>query len=327
MSIVMGNKKYLATNEAAEITEYTIDYIGQLCREKKVACKRVSGHWFVREESLTAYSNNEENAAVVVSNEIGEDSGMLLDGVEYIATAKAAELTGYTQDYIGQLSRSGEIQAQKVGRRWFVGREDILQHKESHEVTDVKEDETTDEDTTVVAAETITPKVAEKRVKINDINFNVKYTSETSTPLIPKMNSHRSAHTQYESHEINTPKFETETIHAPISESPAFSLKTPSTIRTVKKPLNRVSRKDVIERSHMIMSTKRVSKPPKKKKKIAVKAFIGIFIASAVGYGIYVSDLDKVTIKTPALVEQLLLLVERFDTALPGNEFIYTAPK
>lgn len=43
-----------------------------------------------------------------------------LDGKSYITSKRAAEITGYAQDYIGQLARGGEIDARKIDGSWYV---------------------------------------------------------------------------------------------------------------------------------------------------------------------------------------------------------------
>src|SRR6476469_1248847 len=40
-----------------------------------------------------------------------------------ISLARAAQLTGYHQDYLGQLCRLGRLPAKKVGRNWFTSSE------------------------------------------------------------------------------------------------------------------------------------------------------------------------------------------------------------
>lgn len=45
---------------------------------------------------------------------------------KYISTKRAAKITGYAQDYVGQLVRTGKVKATKVGRSWFVLEEDAL---------------------------------------------------------------------------------------------------------------------------------------------------------------------------------------------------------
>ncbi|MBX2866371.1 hypothetical protein KTR10_00190 [Candidatus Kaiserbacteria bacterium] len=52
-----------------------------------------------------------------------------LNGREYIKASKAAREVGYTSDYVGQLCRSGAITAERVGRNWYVDREELREHK------------------------------------------------------------------------------------------------------------------------------------------------------------------------------------------------------
>lgn len=52
-----------------------------------------------------------------------------------ISLSRAAQLTGYHQDYLGQLCRLGKLPAQKVGRNWFTFPE-ALQKLSSVEVQD-----------------------------------------------------------------------------------------------------------------------------------------------------------------------------------------------
>jgi len=55
---------------------------------------------------------------------------ILIEGKEYISSRRAAEITKYSQDYIGQLSRRGLIDARQVGRAWVVERNSIVNHLE-----------------------------------------------------------------------------------------------------------------------------------------------------------------------------------------------------
>ncbi|MCX6703342.1 MAG: hypothetical protein NTV02_01465, partial [Candidatus Zambryskibacteria bacterium] len=47
--------KYISAKRAGEITGYSSDYIGQLCRGKKLTTQRVGKSWYVSEESLNQY--------------------------------------------------------------------------------------------------------------------------------------------------------------------------------------------------------------------------------------------------------------------------------
>jgi len=50
------------------------------------------------------------------------------NGKTYISSKRAAEITGYTHDYIGQLCRSGKVEGQLVGRTRFVDKDSLLAH-------------------------------------------------------------------------------------------------------------------------------------------------------------------------------------------------------
>lgn len=51
-----------------------------------------------------------------------------LQGKKYISSKRAAKITGYAQDYVGQLARGEKIPATRVGRSWYVSERDILEH-------------------------------------------------------------------------------------------------------------------------------------------------------------------------------------------------------
>ena len=54
-----------------------------------------------------------------------------LNGKEYAKARSVARELGYTSDYIGQLCRSGKIDAELVGRSWYVDVSELKSHKAS----------------------------------------------------------------------------------------------------------------------------------------------------------------------------------------------------
>ena len=56
-------------------------------------------------------------------------SDLFFEGKKFISSRRAADLCAYTQDYVGQLIRSGKLEAKMVGRNWFVAEESILAYK------------------------------------------------------------------------------------------------------------------------------------------------------------------------------------------------------
>lgn len=50
-------------------------------------------------------------------------------GKKYISARQAAFVSGYSQDYVGQLCRAGKIDAKRVGRGWYVNENDLLNYE------------------------------------------------------------------------------------------------------------------------------------------------------------------------------------------------------
>lgn len=52
-----------------------------------------------------------------------------INGKKYVKAKEIARDLGYTADYVGQLCRSGKVDAQLVGRSWYVQEDSIRAHK------------------------------------------------------------------------------------------------------------------------------------------------------------------------------------------------------
>jgi hypothetical protein len=50
--LTLDNKIYLSSRQAAKVTGYAKDYVGQLCREGRVAARLVGRNWYVLESSI-----------------------------------------------------------------------------------------------------------------------------------------------------------------------------------------------------------------------------------------------------------------------------------
>jgi hypothetical protein len=52
-----------------------------------------------------------------------------LDDKTYVSSKRAAQITGYAKDYVGQLCREGRVEARLVGRNWYVLEASIRAHR------------------------------------------------------------------------------------------------------------------------------------------------------------------------------------------------------
>lgn len=75
----------------------------------------------------------------------------------YISSKRAAEITGYAKDYVGQLCREGHVEAKMVGRSWYVLESSIRAHRfgaEEPQVTEEAVEEVIEKESPTIAWET-----------------------------------------------------------------------------------------------------------------------------------------------------------------------------
>ena len=61
---------------------------------------------------------------------------ILIGEKKYVSSKRAAKMTGYAKDYIGQLCREGRVPARLVGRSWYVLESAINDHRFGEEKTE-----------------------------------------------------------------------------------------------------------------------------------------------------------------------------------------------
>lgn len=54
---------------------------------------------------------------------------LLIEDKKYISSKRAAQITGYAKDYVGQLCREGRVSARLVGRTWYVLESALADHR------------------------------------------------------------------------------------------------------------------------------------------------------------------------------------------------------
>ena len=78
---------------------------------------------------------------------------LTIAGKKYISSKRAAEITGYAKDYVGQLCREGYVEATMVGRSWYALESSIMEHRFGKE----SKDEAAESEETKVASQSETP--------------------------------------------------------------------------------------------------------------------------------------------------------------------------
>lgn len=63
---------------------------------------------------------------------------LTIEGKLYISSKRAAKVSGYAKDYIGQLCREGRVDSKLVGRSWYVYEPSIREHRFNDERSKAK---------------------------------------------------------------------------------------------------------------------------------------------------------------------------------------------
>ncbi len=131
--VIVGGETFISSRRASESSGYAQDYIGYLARKGVIGARRIGGLWYISERSLAEYKKEAEafkpQPPSAASRTTDPETIVSFDGREYVSATKGAGLTGYHQDYVGQLARGGKILSRQIGTRWYVDRDALLAHK------------------------------------------------------------------------------------------------------------------------------------------------------------------------------------------------------
>ena len=83
--IIIEEKKYISSKQAAKITGYAKDYIGQLCREGRVPARLVGRSWYALESAIQdhRFGNNEVKEPKETDKKVPSESFSVSDTWEF----------------------------------------------------------------------------------------------------------------------------------------------------------------------------------------------------------------------------------------------------
>jgi len=97
---IIEGKKYISSRRASEMSDYSSDYVGQLCRANKLDCKMVGRTWFVTEESIHLHKasiSREEASRNRIDNLKGKSEHSVLLKKDLIQSSSSNKLVNDSQ--------------------------------------------------------------------------------------------------------------------------------------------------------------------------------------------------------------------------------------
>lgn len=111
---------------------------------------------------------------------------LVVDGEKYISSKRAARLSGYAKDYIGQLCRGGKIEAKMVGRSWYVKESAITEHRKTFQGEAVVDDKLWVSGKNGLEFQGFGAAVSAPKAPLPEENIKINYESD-SRPLMPAL--------------------------------------------------------------------------------------------------------------------------------------------
>lgn len=118
--ITIGDKTYISSKQAAKITGYAKDYVGQLCREGRVEARLVGRNWYVLDSAIREhrFGKEDEVEPVVEQAERVIDRASTWQKPQYVAETAVLvpEFSNKTSETVGSPAIAD---MQSAWREWF----------------------------------------------------------------------------------------------------------------------------------------------------------------------------------------------------------------
>lgn len=112
----------------------------------------------------------------------------------YVSSKRAAKITGYAKDYVGQLCREGRVEARLVGRNWYVLESAVREHrfgKPEEKPSEAKETEVEQTDASSTATWKAPQYVPEAPAFVPNLTQKIEKPQESSPAVIDMQSAWR----------------------------------------------------------------------------------------------------------------------------------------
>ena len=99
----MAKLQYISLREAANLYEYSQEYLSLRARQGKLRARKIGKSWVTTKEWLREYIRHTEP--------------------QYISLQEAVSISEYSQEYLSLRARQGKLKAEKIGRNWVTTKE------------------------------------------------------------------------------------------------------------------------------------------------------------------------------------------------------------
>ena len=143
--IIIEEKKYISSKQAAKITGYAKDYIGQLCREGRVPARLVGRNWYVLETAIQdhRFGDSEAEQEAIIKKETKEEAKIESPATILPTTWEMPRYEAISEEVISPTNKINNLSQdmQESWKAWF----DRFDHT-TEDVEDVGDDTKLEDD-------------------------------------------------------------------------------------------------------------------------------------------------------------------------------------
>lgn len=114
IGILINNKSYISVVRAADLTGYHGDYIGRLCREKKIDGIKIGNNWLVAQEDILNLSSKNGSKKKFIYQRLGEGGNVAL------ATSKISVINNTSDEWDKALFNDSPVERPFVNKKFNV---------------------------------------------------------------------------------------------------------------------------------------------------------------------------------------------------------------
>ncbi|MES2931067.1 MAG: hypothetical protein V4682_00015 [Patescibacteria group bacterium] len=118
--ITIGDKTYVSSKQAAKITGYAKDYVGQLCREGRVEARLVGRNWYVLDTAIREhrFGKDDKPEPVVEEAEPATDRVSTWQKPQYVAETPVL-VPEFANKPVENIGSAAVADMQSAWREWF----------------------------------------------------------------------------------------------------------------------------------------------------------------------------------------------------------------
>lgn len=129
--VLMVEEREVTIERAIQLTGFSRHHLERLIKARVIDAHEKDGVQLLKVSSLEAHSEKraQKRAQKKEERAAEQEESIVTDGAKYVSLNRAARLSGYTQEYIQNLTTDGVVHTKFLGERLYIDIESLFAHR------------------------------------------------------------------------------------------------------------------------------------------------------------------------------------------------------